>query len=147
MNELIAILGVGIIIILLVFLVILLVITFLFRYYAKRIAEQDVTFWMSLGIVVLGIAASIGVNFPVSFIMAAVGLPEIAVAILGLVISFCATSCVYFLMLKTNFWKASLIQIATLIISIILIVGLIAVISVVGNLINFDSSLLGIFFC
>ena len=50
-------------------------------------------------------------------------------------------------MLKTNFWKASLIQIATLIISIILIVGLIAVISVVGDLINFDSSLLGIFFC
>ena len=46
---------------------------------------------MSLGIVVLGIAASIGANFPVSFIMAAVGLPEIAVAILGLVISFCAT--------------------------------------------------------
>ena len=129
MNEFIGILGAGLMMILLVVVFCLLVFTLIFQYSAKRVTKQDVTSWMSLAIVVLGIVASIGVNLPVSFIMGAVGLPEIAVAILGLIISFCATSCVYFLMLKTNFWKASLIQIATLIISLILIFGLISVIS------------------
>ena len=33
----------------------------------------------------------------------AVGLPEIAVVILGFIISFCATSCVYFLMFYVLF--------------------------------------------
>ena len=129
MNELMGILGAGLMIILLVVVVTLLVFTFVFQYSAKRVTKKDVTFWMSLAIVVLGIVASIGVNFPVSFIIGAVDLPEIAVVILGFVISFCATSYVYLLMLKTNFWKASLIQIATLIISLILMFGLIAVIS------------------
>ena len=129
MNELMSILGAGLMIILLVVVVTLLVFTFVFQYSAKRVTKKDVTFWMSLAIVVLGIVASIGVNFPVSFIIGAVDLPEIAVVILGFVISFCATSYVYLLMLKTNFWKASLIQIATLIISLILMFGLIAVIS------------------
>ena len=124
MNELMGILGAGLIIILLVVVVTLLVFTFVFKYSAKRVTKKDVTFWMSLAIVVLGIVASIGVNFPVSFIMGAVGLSEIAVVILGFIISFCATSYVYLLMLKTNFWKASLIQIATLIISLILMFGL-----------------------
>ena len=131
MNEFIGILGAGLMMILLVVVVCLLVTTIVFQYSAKRVTKNDVSFWMSLAIVVLGIVASIGVNLPVSFIMGAVGLPEIAVAIIGFTISFCATSCVYFLMLKTNFWKASLIQIATLIISLILIFGLIAVISLV----------------
>ena len=129
MNEFIGILGAGLMMILLVVVVCLLVATLVFQYSAKRVTKQDVTFWMSLAIVVLGVVASIGVNFPVSFIMGAVGLSEIAVVILGFIISFCATSYVYLLMLKTNFWKASLIQIATLIISLILIFGLIAVIS------------------
>ena len=129
MNELMGILGAGLMIILLVIVVTLLVFTFAFRYSAKSLIKKDVTFWMSLAIVVLGIVASIGVNFTVSFIMGAVGLSEIAVLILGFIISFCATSYVYFLMLKTNFWKASLIQIATLIISVILMFGLISVIS------------------
>ena len=129
MTEFMGILGAGLMMILLVVVVSLLIFTLVFQYSAKRVTKQDVTSWMSLAIVVLGIVASIGVNLPVSFIMGAVGLPEIAVAILGLIISFCATSCVYFLMLKTNFWKASLIQIATLIISLILIFGLISVIS------------------
>ena len=129
MVDFVSILGAGLMIILLVVVVTLLVFTFVFQYSAKRVTKKDVTFWMSLAIVVLGIVASIGVNFPVSFIMGAVGLSEIAVVILGFIISFCATSYVYLLMLKTNFWKASLIQIATLIISLILIFGLIAVIS------------------
>jgi hypothetical protein len=129
MNELMGILGAGLMMILLVLVVCLLVFTLVFQYSAKRVTKKDVTFWMSLAIVVLGIVASIGVNFPVSFIMGAVGLSEIAVVILGFIISFCATSYVYLLMLKTNFWKASLIQIATLIISLILMFGLIAVIS------------------
>ena len=129
MNEFIGILGAGLMMILLVVVVCLLVATLVFQYSAKRGTKQDVTFWMSLAIVVLGGVASGAVNWPVSFLMAAVGLPEIAVVILGFIISFCATSYVYLLMLKTNFWKASLIQIATLIISLILIFGLIAVIS------------------
>jgi len=129
MVDFVSILGAGLMIILLVVVVTLLVFTFVFQYSAKRVTKKDVTFWMSLAIVVLGIVASIGVNFPVSFIMGAVGLSEIAVVILGFIISFCATSYVYLLMLKTNFWKASLIQIATLIISLILMFGLIAVIS------------------
>ena len=123
MNEFMGILGAGLMMILLVVVVSLLVFTLVFQYSAKRVTKQDVTSWMSLAIVVLGIVASIGVNLPVSFIMGAVGLPEIAVAILGLIISFCATSCVYFLMLKTNFWKASLIQLLSLIILGILLFG------------------------
>jgi|TARA_B110000467_G_scaffold135361_1_gene132227 hypothetical protein len=129
MNEFMGILGAGLIIILLVVVVSLIVYTLVFQYSAKRVTKKDVTFWMSLAIVVLGGVASGGVNLPVSFLMAAVGLPEIAVLILGFIISFCATSYVYLLMLKTNFWKASLIQIATLIISLILMVGLIFAIS------------------
>jgi hypothetical protein len=129
MNEFMGILGAGLIIILLVVVVSLIVYTLVFQYSAKRVTKKDVTFWMSLAIVVLGGVASGGVNLPVSFLMAAVGLPEIAVVILGFIISFCATSYVYLLMLKTNFWKASLIQIATLIISLILMVGLIFAIS------------------
>ena len=129
MNEFMGNLGAGLMMILLVVVFCLLVFTLIFQYSAKRVTKQDVTSWMSLAIVVLGIVAAIGVNLPVSFIMGAVGLPEIAVVILGFIISFCATSYVYLLMLKTNFWKASLIQIATLIISLILMFGLIAVIS------------------
>ena len=129
MVDFVSILGAGLMIILLVVVVTLLVFTFVFQYSAKRVTKKDVTFWMSLAIVVLGGVASGGVNWPVSFLMGAVGLPEITVVILGLIISFCATSYVYLLMLKTNFWKASLIQIATLIISLILMFGLIAVIS------------------
>jgi|TARA_B100000315_G_C14543619_1_gene572148 hypothetical protein len=129
MNEFTGILGAGLMMILLVVVVCLLVFILVFQYSAKRVTKQDVTFWMSLAIVVLGNIAFGAVNWPVSFLMTAVGLPEIAVVILGFIISFCATSYVYLLMLKTNFWKASLIQIATLIISLILIFGLIAVIS------------------
>ena len=129
MDEFIGILGAGLMMILLVVVVCLLVFILVFQYSAKRVTKQDVTFWMSLAIVVLGNIAFGAVNWPVSFLMTAVGLPEIAVVILGFIISFCATSYVYLLMLKTNFWKASLIQIATLIISLILIFGLIAVIS------------------
>ena len=129
MVDFVSILGAGLIMILLVVVVCLLVFTLVFQTSAKRVTKQDVTFWMSLAIVVLGNVAFGGVNWPVSFLMAAVGLPEIAVVILGFIISFCATSYVYLLMLKTNFWKASLIQISTLIISLILMFGLIAVIS------------------
>ena len=129
MNEFIGILGAGLMMILLVVVVCLLVFTLIFKTVTKWVIQQDVSFWMSLAIVVLGIVASIGINLPTSFLIAVMGLPEIAVSIFGFIISFCATSCVYFLMLKTNFWKASLIQILTLIISLILMFGLIAVIS------------------
>ena len=121
--------------ILLVVVVCLLVATLIFKKVTRWVIQQDVSFWMSLAIVVLGIVASIGVNLPVSFIMGAVGLPEIAVVILGCIISFCATSYVYLLMLKTNFWKASLIQILSLVIFLILLFGLtLAIGFIIGNL-------------
>ena len=129
MNELMGILGAGLMMILLVVVVCLLVFTLVFQYSAKRVTKKDVTFWMSLAIVVLGGVVFVGISWPVSFLMAAVDFPEITGTILGFIISFCATSYVYLLMLKTNFWKASLIQIATLIISLILMVGLIFAIS------------------
>ena len=123
MNEFMGNLGAGLMMILLVVVFCLLVFTLIFQYSAKRVTKQDVTSWMSLAIVVLGIVAAIGVNLPVSFIMGAVGLSEIAVVILGFIIGFCATSYVYLLMLKTNFWKASLIQLLSLIILGILLFG------------------------
>jgi hypothetical protein len=129
MNELMSILGAGLMMILLVVVVCLLIFNLVFQYSAKRVTKKDVNFWMSLAIVVLGNLAFVGISWPVSFLMAAVGIPEITGVILGLIISFCATSYIYLLMLKTNFWKASLIQIGTIIISIILIFGLLFAIS------------------
>ncbi len=124
MNELMGILGAGLMIILLVVVVTLLVFTFVFQYSAKRVTKKDVTFGMSLAIVVLGNLAFVGISWPISFLMAAVDFPEITGTILGFIISFCATSYIYLLMLKTNFWKASLIQIGTVFISLILMFGL-----------------------
>ena len=129
MNELMGILGAGLMMILLVVVVCLLVFTLVFQYSAKRVTKKDVTFGMSLAIVVLGNLAFVGISWPISFLMAAVDFPEITGTILGFIISFCATSYIYLLMLKTNFWKASLIQIGTVFISLILMFGLIAVIS------------------
>lgn len=128
MNEFIVpILGAGLIIILLLVLACLLVVTFAFQYSANMVAEKNLTFWMSLAIVVLGGIASGGVNWSVTFLMDAVGLPEIAVVIIRFVIIFCANSYIYLLMLNINFWKASLIQIVTLIVSLFTLVGLIFV--------------------
>ena len=121
MNDLASVLGAGLIVILVVAVVALLVVTILFRAATKWVAKQDVSFGMSIGIVILGIIASIATNVPASLMMALIGLPEIMVTIIGFVISFCATSCVYFLMLKINFWKASLIQIVSLILFLILV--------------------------
>ncbi len=124
MNELMGILGAGLMMILLVVVVCLLVFTLVFQYSAKRVTKKDVTFGMSLAIVVLGNLAFVGISWPISFLMAAVDFPEITGTILGFIISFCATSYIYLLMLKTNFWKASLIQIGTVFISLILMFGL-----------------------
>jgi hypothetical protein len=124
MNELMGILGAGLMMILLVVVVCLLVFTLVFQYSAKRVTKKDVTFGMSLAIVVLGNLAFVGISWPISFLMAAVDFPEITGTILGFLISFCATSYIYLLMLKTNFWKASLIQIGTVFISLILMFGL-----------------------
>ena len=129
MNELMVILGAGLMMILLVVVVCLLVFTLVFQYSAKRVTKKDVTFGMSLAIVVLGNLAFVGISWPVSFLMAAVDFPEITGTILGFIISFCATSYIYLLMLKTNFWKASLIQIGTVFISLILMFGLLFAIS------------------
>ena len=131
MNELMGILGAGLMMILLVVVVCLLIFTLVFQYSAKRVTKKDVTFGMSLAIVVLGNLAFVGISWPISFLMAAVDFPEITGTILGFIISFCATSYIYLLMLKTNFWKASLIQIGTVVISLILIFGLLFGISLI----------------
>ena len=82
---------------------------------------------MSIAIVLLGAIASIIAGIPASIVFGLVGAPEIFVSILSFIISFSATSGVYMLMLKTNFWKASLIQIVMLLI-VLLIVLLFALI-------------------
>jgi hypothetical protein len=122
MNDIVSILGAGLIVILVAAVVALLVVTILFRAATKWVAKQDVSFGVSIGIVILGGIASIAANVPTSLIMALMGLPEILVSILGFIIGFCATSCVYFLMLKINFWQASLIQIVSLILFLILFI-------------------------
>ena len=121
MNDFASVLGAGLIVILVVGVVALLVETIIFRAATKWVAQQDVSLGMSIGIVILGIIASIAANVPASLIMALIGLPETLVSILGYIIGFCATSCVYFPMLKISFWKASLIQIVSLILFLILV--------------------------
>ena len=110
------------------FLIILLVATIIFRAATKLVVKQDTTFGMSIAIVLLGaIASIIAFGIPASIVFGLVGAPEIFVSILSFIISFSATSGVYMLMLKTNFWKASLIQIVMLLI-VLLIVFLFALI-------------------
>ena len=103
------------------FLIILLVATIIFRAATKLVVKQDTTFGMSIAIVLLGAIASIIAGIPASIVWALVGVPEIFVSILSFIISFSATSGVYMLMLKTNFWKASLIQIVMLLIVLLIV--------------------------
>ena len=103
------------------FLIVLLVATIIFRAATKLVVKQDTTFGMSIAIVLLGVIASSIAGLPASIVFGLIGAPEIFVAILSFVISFSATSGVYMLMLKTNFWKASLIQIVMLLILLLII--------------------------
>ena len=103
------------------FLIILLVATIIFRAATKLVVKQDTTFGMSIAIVLLGAIASIIAGIPASIVWGLVGVPEIFVSILSFIISFSATSGVYMLMLKTNFWKASLIQIVMLLIVLLIV--------------------------
>ena len=103
------------------FLIVLLVATIIFRAATKLVVKQDTTFGMSIAIVLLGAIASSIAGLPASIVFGLIGVPEIFVAILSFVISFSATSGVYMLMLKTNFWKASLIQIVMLLILLLII--------------------------
>ena len=103
------------------FLIILLVATIIFRAATKLVVKQDTTFGMSIAIVLLGVIASIIAAIPASIVFGLVGAPEIFVSILSFIISFSATSGVYMLMLKTNFWKASLIQIVMLLIVLLIV--------------------------
>ena len=103
------------------FFIVLLVATIIFRAATKLVVKQDTTFGMSIAIVLLGAIASSIAGLPASIVFGLIGVPEIFVAILSFVISFSATSGVYMLMLKTNFWKASLIQIVMLLILLLII--------------------------
>ncbi|SVD54282.1 uncharacterized protein METZ01_LOCUS407136, partial [marine metagenome] len=107
-------------------LVILLVATILFRAATKRVTNQDISFWISLGIVLLGAIAAIVSSLVLTIPLTLTGAPEITVVTIGFTISFCVTSWIYLLILnklliqntpdkykelfKINFWKASLIQ-------------------------------------
>ena len=114
--DFLSILGAGLAYLICGFLIILLVATIIFRAATKLVVKQDTTFGMSIAIVLLGAIASIIAGIPASIVFGLVGAPEIFVSILSFIISFSATSGVYMLMLKTNFWKASLIQIVMLLI-------------------------------
>ena len=97
-------------------LVILLVPTILFRSAVKWVANQEITFWISLGIVLLGQIAAIASTLGVAIPLTLSGAPEIAVWTIIVIIGFCMTSWIYLLLLnmlliqKINFWKASKIQ-------------------------------------
>jgi hypothetical protein len=97
-------------------LVILLVPTILFRSAVKWVANQEITFWISLGIVLLGQIAAIASTLGVAIPLTLSGAPEIAVWTIRVIIAFCMTSWIYLLLLnilliqKINFWKASKIQ-------------------------------------
>ena len=129
MNDFGSILGAGLIVILVVGVVALLVATIVFRAATKWVAKRDISLGMSIAIVILGFIASIVASFPASILLGLFGLPELASAIVSLIVSFSATSCVYSLMLnmigsdlmKISFWKASLIQIVMLLILFVLI--------------------------
>tara|TARA_B100000809_G_scaffold245060_1_gene271641 strand:- start:156 stop:578 length:423 start_codon:yes stop_codon:yes gene_type:complete len=129
MNDFGSILGAGLIVILVVGVVALLVATIVFRAATKWVAQRDISLGMSIAIVILGFIASIVASFPASILLGLFGLPELASAIVSLIVSFSATSCVYSLMLnmigsdlmKISFWKASLIQIVMLLILFVLI--------------------------
>ena len=125
--DFLSILGAGLAYLIGGFLIILLVATIIFRAATKLVVKQDTTFGMSIAIVLLGAISSIIAGIPASIVFGLVGAPEIFVSILSFIISFSATSGVYMLMLKTNFWKASLIQIVMLLI-VLLIVLLFALI-------------------
>ena len=125
--DFLSILGAGLAYLIGGFLIILLVATIIFRAATKLVVKQDTTFGMSIAIELLGAIALIIAGIPASIVFGLVGAPEIFVSILSFIISFSATSGVYMLMLKTNFWKASLIQIVMLLI-VLLIVLLFALI-------------------
>lgn len=97
-------------------LVIVLLPTILFRSAVKWVANQEITFWISLGIVLLGQVAASASTLGVAIPLTLSGAPEIAIWIIGVIITFCMTSLIYLLLLnilliqKINFWKASKIQ-------------------------------------
>ena len=105
-------------------LIALLVASIIFRAATKLVLKQDVTFGMSFATVLLGTIATVIVSLPASIVFGLAGAPEIF-EILIWIISFSATSGVYMFMLKTDFWKASLIQIVGYLVLVIcaLIVG------------------------
>ena len=97
-------------------LVIVLLPTILFRSAVKWVANQEITFWISLGIVLLGQVAASASTLGVAIPLTLSGTPEITIWIIGVIITFCMTSLIYLLLLnilliqKINFWKASKIQ-------------------------------------
>ena len=116
-------LGAGIFLVLGIAVVSLLIATIVFRAATKWVISEDISFWKSMGIVVVGGLASGIASVPVSLLLGLTGASETVIQIVSFVMGFCLDSFIYSLMLKTNFWRASLIQIIFILISIVLIVG------------------------
>jgi len=114
-------LGAGLAVIIGLFLIILLIASIIFKAATKLVVKQDTTSGMSIAIVLLGAIASTIAGIPASIIFGLLNAPEVFISILSLIISFSATSGIYMLMLKINFWKASLIQIIMLLIVLIIV--------------------------
>tara|TARA_B100000579_G_C22677374_1_gene778591 strand:+ start:425 stop:859 length:435 start_codon:yes stop_codon:yes gene_type:complete len=106
----------------------LLILTITFRAATKWVAQQDVSFWKSIWIVVLGGLASWIAFLPILLLLELIG-AGIIILMVNFVMSFCVASFINSLMLKTNLRKASIIQIVTMSISVPIIVvsGLIIV--------------------
>ena len=114
--------------------VFLLAAAIIFRAATKVVLKQDLTFGMSVAIVLLGAIASVIASLPASFVFGLIGMPEIG--FLNLIISFSATSGVYMFMLKSNFWKASLILIVEYAVLLILVFLVALLFGVLGMILS-----------
>ena len=129
-------------VVLMVTLLILLVATIIFRAATKWVTKQDISFWISLGIVLLGVIASATTSMLLTIPLTLAGVPENVGELARYIISFCVTSWIYLMILnvflvrdapdkykdvfKINYWKACLIQlIMFLLLGLILVLGLI----------------------
>ena len=95
----------------------LLILTITFRAVTKFNIDEDISFWKSIWIVVLGGLASWIAFLPILLLLELIG-AGIIIPMVNFVMSFCVASFINSLMLKTNLRKASIIQIVTMSISV-----------------------------
>ena len=100
----------------------LLILTITFRAATKWEIDEDISFWKSIWIIVLGGLASWVAFLPILSLLELIG-AGIIIPMVNFAMSFCVASFINSLMLKTNLRKASIIQIVTMLISVPIIVG------------------------